>query len=185
MLANSLSPQHRRICEEYVRDYNAGRVAEACGVSVNAVYAVRKKKEAAEYIAWLENNRSARTAITADRVLQELARIAFADPRRLVQVDDEGRVSITPTSQLSDDDAACISSIDTTMAGPRIKIHDKMAALDKIGKHLGMFAERVDQRMTVAAMPAVVVDGHEVDFDVGSDPDGSPSIKKDGGNECD
>lgn len=186
MLAQTLKPIWRRIAEEYIRDYNAKRVAGCVGMSPGAVGNVVKRPEVQEYIEWLEATRSVRTAITADRVLLELARIGFADPRKLVQVDAEGNVRITPTDELSEDDAACIASIATTGTGVRVKIHDKLSALEKLGKHLGMFTDVVDQRLSVQAMPSVMVDGEALEFDIGAEPDGAPKlVEKDDSNGCD
>jgi len=86
--------------------------------------------------------RAARLGITPERVLQEYARIAFADLRRVADWGPDGLVLKTPEA-LSDADAAAISEI--TPAGPgsrqyRVKLYDKKAALDAIARHLGMFA---------------------------------------------
>lgn len=186
MLAQTLKPIWRRIAEEYIRDYNAKRVAGCVGMSPGAVSQAVKRPEVQEYIEWLEANRSVRTAVTADRVLLELARIGLVDPRKLVQVDADGQVRITPTDQLSEDDAACIEEIATTGTGVRVKIHNKLNALEKLGKHLGMFTDVVDQRLSVQAMPAVVVDGVEIDFDIGAEPDSAPKlVEKDDSHGCD
>jgi len=73
-------------------------------------------------------------------VLQEYARIAFADLRRVVDWGPDGLVLKTPEA-LSDADAAAISEI-TAGAGSRnyrVRLYDKKAALDAIARHLGMF----------------------------------------------
>jgi hypothetical protein len=75
-------------------------------------------------------------------VLQEYARIAFADLRRVVAWGPDGLVLKTPEA-LTDADAAAISEIVTAGAGTRqyrVKLYDKKAALDAIARHLGMFA---------------------------------------------
>ena len=83
--------------------------------------------------------RAARLGITADRVLIEYARIAFADLRHIVDW-GPGGVVIKPPDEISDGDAAAISEIAPGAAGTyRIKFYDKKAALDAIARHLGMF----------------------------------------------
>lgn len=86
--------------------------------------------------------RAARLGITPERVLQEYARIAFADLRRFADWGPDGLVLKTP-EVLTQADAAAIADI--TTAGPgnrhyRVKLYDKKAALDAIARHLGMFA---------------------------------------------
>ena len=85
--------------------------------------------------------RAARLGVTPERVLQEYARIAFADLRRFADWGPDGLVLKTPGA-LSDADAAAISEITTAGAGSgnyRVKLYDKKAALDAIARHLGMF----------------------------------------------
>jgi hypothetical protein len=85
--------------------------------------------------------RAARLGITAERVLREYARIAFADLRRVADWGPDGLVLKTPEA-LTDADAAAISEITTAGAGSRqyrVKLYDKKAALDAIARHLGMF----------------------------------------------
>jgi hypothetical protein len=85
--------------------------------------------------------RCERTGITADRVLTELARIAFADIGRVVDWGPEG-IKLKPKSELSADDIAAIAAVALSPgkgARPRLKLHDKQRALDAIGRHLGLF----------------------------------------------
>ncbi len=85
--------------------------------------------------------RAARLGVTPERVLQEYARIAFADLRRFADWGPEGLVLKT-TGALTDADTAAISEITTAGAGSgnyRVKLYDKKAALDAIARHLGMF----------------------------------------------
>jgi hypothetical protein len=84
--------------------------------------------------------RAARLGITPERVLQEYARIAFADLRRFVDWGPDGLVPKNPET-LSEEDATAISEIVSGGAGGkyRIKLYDKKSALDAIARHLGMF----------------------------------------------
>jgi len=83
---------------------------------------------------------AARLGITADRVLLEYARIAFADLRHIVEWSD-GALVIKSLDEISDADAAAISEIvpGTDPGRSRVKLYDKKAALDAIARHLGMF----------------------------------------------
>lgn len=115
--------------------------------------------------------RAERTKITQDQVLSELAKIGFADIRKAIKwysqaniaaIDDdadaealvsEGAVRVQVANQVelvSSDDiddatAAAIAEIGQSATGAlKVKLHDKRAALVDIGKHLGMFRERVE-----------------------------------------
>lgn len=84
--------------------------------------------------------RAARIGVTVDKVLQEYARIAFADLRHILSWDETG---LRVKEHLSRRDAAPIAEIGTAASGNgpvRIKLYDKKAALDAIARYLGMFA---------------------------------------------
>ncbi len=82
--------------------------------------------------------------ITPERVLQELAAIAFAKATDFLSV-SEGELEIRSTGELSRVNRAAIASIERTSGGLRLKLYDKMKALELIGKCLGMFDDRTAQ----------------------------------------
>jgi phage terminase small subunit len=106
--------------------------------------------------------RAARLGVTPERVLQEYARIAFADLRRVADWGPDGLVVKTPEA-LSDADAAAISEIaaGAGSGGQRVKLYDKKAALDAIARHLGMFA-RPSRRPEDDAPTDLAEDAREV-----------------------
>jgi Terminase small subunit len=99
------------------------------------------------------------------RLIRELERLAFADPRDLVQwrrqpiLDDEGYetgqfqdvMTVTPSDRLTADQAASIRSVTTKSGALKFDIHDKVAALEKLAKVLGIYqdAAPVSQSLTV------------------------------------
>ena len=96
--------------------------------------------------------RAARLGITAERVLQEYAHIAFADLRHIVEWGPDG-FRIKSPDEMSGGDSAAISEIvpGTDPGHSRVKLYDKKAALDAIARHLGMFP--LPPRRHEAAMP--------------------------------
>jgi phage terminase small subunit len=84
--------------------------------------------------------RAAGLGITADRVLIEYARIAFADLRLITAWGPEG-LTLKPSEELGEAEAAAICEI-VPGARPRtwrVKVYDKKAALDALARHLGLF----------------------------------------------
>jgi len=73
--------------------------------------------------------------INAERVLRELARIAFFDVRRLFRANG----SLTPLSELSEDDAAAISGVDVRKGVLKLRFANKLQALDLLGRWLKMW----------------------------------------------
>jgi len=95
-----------------------------------------------EYIEALRLKQSERTEITADKVIQELAAIAFSDRTRLAKIDNRGYVRLTPTDELSSDEKKTISGIKEGKFGTEVSTYDKVRALELLGKHLGIFEKR-------------------------------------------
>jgi phage terminase small subunit len=84
--------------------------------------------------------RAARLGITPERVLQEYARIAFADLGHFIEWGPEGFV-IKASKEIDPNDLAAVSEFvpGSDPEHSRVKLYDKKAALDAIARHLGMF----------------------------------------------
>ena len=95
--------------------------------------------------------------MTADRVVLELARVAFGDPRRVISW-GPGGVRLRPSAELADEEAAIVAEVGetTTKEGGslRLKTVDKLSALRLLAQHLGMLGES-NVAVTVATAPAV------------------------------
>lgn len=100
-----------------------------------------------EAIAKAMAERSKRTGISQDRVIQELARIAFVNPQNVINPKDA-----SVKADATEDDLACIQSVKVkTMDGAKgksvereVRLNDKMKALELLGKHLGMFKDKLE-----------------------------------------
>jgi len=148
---SKLTPKQAAFVREYLIDLNATQAAIRAGYSAKTAYRTGAdnltKPQIADAIQQGVNKRAQRTEITADRVVQELARIAFGDPRRLF--DANGNVK--PVTELDDDAAAMLGGLEVVTKLPpgedcepeyihKFKMWDKGAALDKLMKHLGAYA---------------------------------------------
>lgn len=85
----SLTPKRQRFVEEYLVDLNATQAAIRAGYSPISAHAeggrLLNDVKVAEALKAAMDARSARTEITADRVLRELAKLGFADIRKAVK----------------------------------------------------------------------------------------------------
>ncbi len=172
----ALNNKQRRFVDEYLIDLNATQAAIRAGYSAKTAGQIGdenlKKPEIKQAVADRMKDRETRTEITQDMVLRELAKIGFADIRKAVKWGadlpvvnpDTGEVLIAngvilvSSEQLDDDTAAAVSEISQTAQGVKIKMHDKKAALVDIGKHLGMFVDRVDATVSTRQLPASIDD---------------------------
>lgn len=155
MADRALTPKQERFVAEYLIDLNATGAARRAGYSEKTANEQGSRLLAnASVAAAIEAARAKQAAkleITAERVLRELARIGFSDPRKLYR--DDG--SLKPITELDDDTAATIAQVEVLeeFAGrgdereqigwtKKLKHWDKVAALDKLGKHLKLFTEK-------------------------------------------
>lgn len=152
-----LTDKQKRFCEEYLIDLNATQAAIRAGYK-NADIGRRlvTKSHVSEYIEKLLKERSKRTEITADRVLAELAAIAFSDRTDIAKIEDGGIVTFTPTDQLDKDAKKTISGIENGKYGTKVTTYDKVKALELIGKHLGMFTSGADNSAALDKLDEVL-----------------------------
>ncbi|MBP3272596.1 MAG: terminase small subunit [Ruminococcus sp.] len=155
-----LTEKQKRFCEEYLIDLNATQAAIRAGYKEKTAYAqgqrLLKKVEAQEYLQELMNERSKRTEITADRVLRELAAIAFSDRTELAQVGERGEVNLTPTEKLPDEVKKIIAGIEEGKYGTKVTTYDKVKALELLGKHLGLFTAGADNSAALDKLDEVL-----------------------------
>lgn len=88
-------------------------------------------------------DRQKRTEITQDRVLQELAAIAFAKTTDYAEIKNEC-VRIKDTGDLDEQQVRAIAGIKKGKFGVEIKLNDKEKALELLGRHFGMFKDKVE-----------------------------------------
>jgi phage terminase small subunit len=144
-----LTAKQRRFVDEYLIDLNAAQAAVRAGYSPKtaeqAGYQLLQKTSVATAVQRAVAERSERTRITADRVLAELAHVAFSDMRRFAAW-GAGGVKLNESVALDDDVARCVSEVAQTVTAHggsiRFKLHDKVAALKLVAEHLGMFGEK-------------------------------------------
>ncbi len=157
-----LTEKQKKFCEEYMIDLNATQAAIRAGYSPESAGSIGneilKKPEIRARIEKAIAERSKRTGVTADRVIRELAKIAFADATDVID---------TRTGDVregaSREDTACISSV-RVKAGElfterEIKLCDKNKALELLGKHLGMFSDNV--KLSAEAKVTIIDDTGE------------------------
>ena len=138
----SLTRKQQRFVQEYLIDLNATRAAVRAGYSAKTADDIGpenlRKKPIAAAIEKAFAARAEKAGITAERVLEEAARIAFADIRKAVEWDGE-TVKATPSERLSPEVAACVAEVAATREGTRLKFHAKDRQIENLMRHLGLF----------------------------------------------
>ena len=149
-----MTKKQKRFVEEYLIDLNATQAAIRAGYSVKTANEqssqLLAKLSIQQAVSEAMAERSKRTGVNQDRVVVELARIAFAKMTDIV--DAQGKIK----SDAAEDDLACIESVkykksksDTGSSIEReVKISPKLKALELLGKHLGMWNDKLEVNIT-------------------------------------
>lgn len=148
--AEGLADKERVFVEEYLVDLNCRQAAIRCGYQPDsASNSARKMLDKPNVAAAIDKALAERPGVTRARIVDELAKIAFANAGTFFKWGPDG-VLIVDSDSLEDGDRAVISEVTETRSESdsrttvttKIKLHDKLAALEKLGKTMGMYVDR-------------------------------------------
>lgn len=167
----ALTDKQKRFCEEYLIDLNATQAAIRAGYSPKTAEQTASRLlrnvKLQEYIAERQKELSRSTQITQERVIKELALIAFsnnADYAHVVEkkmqveaggalvdvLDKDGKpvmyrtVEPVLTEELTEEQKRALAVIKKGRDGLEVKSCDKVKALELLGKHLGIFTDKIE-----------------------------------------
>lgn len=139
-----MNERQRLFAKEYLVDLNGKAAAIRAGykpkTAGNVACSLLQRPEIAALVEAGKARRAEQKRITADRVIEELGRMAFADIRNFIDWGPEG-VKLRDKSVLDRDDAGAIADVEakgTNGKIGRLKLYDKLAALNALARHLGM-----------------------------------------------
>jgi phage terminase small subunit len=148
-----LNPRQQRFVAEYLIDLNATQAAIRAGYSKKTAHAIGAenltKPEIQAAVTAGRESLAERTDTTAERVIEEYKRIAFANMRDFAHWSGQDAGFIDSES-LTDEQHACISEVqaeeiqmgaEVVKRKIKVKLHDKLKALDSLSRHLGLFAK--------------------------------------------
>lgn len=147
----ALNAKQKLFCEQYLIDLNATQAAVRAGYSENTAGAIGhenlKKPEIAAYISELQVQLAQNAKVTPEMVISELKKIGFSNIQDFIE---EGN-TIKDLSSIPREIAASVKSIKKvqtdwgsgddagTKTSVSFEVYDKLSALEKIGRHLGIF----------------------------------------------
>ena len=148
-MALALTQKQKAFVDEYLIDLNATRAYKAAykacksdKAAASSSSKLLRNPKIVEYLSKRQSELQQRTNVTQDRVIQELASIAFSDIVDFVKVEIVNgypSVMIAPTKDIPARKRAAIAGIKQGANGVEVKLHNKLEALDKLGRHLGLF----------------------------------------------
>jgi len=164
-MGDKLSSKQERFRDEYLLDFNitqaylrAGYKAKnenSAGAAGKRLFETPKMQKAIQEKMKL---RQEKFDITEDKVIQEIACIAFSNISDYLKVEDisigksedgekdlyEQIVKIYTTDGMDRKKTAAIAGIKQTKHGIELKLHDKVTALTLLCKHFGILTDKLD-----------------------------------------
>jgi phage terminase small subunit len=157
-----LTDRQKFFCLEYLKDLNGTQAAIRAGYSAKTANEQSARLLAnvsiQEFTKGLMEERANRCEVDADKVLKELSKIAFSDLRKFYGPDGQ----LLPIGQIDDESAGAISSLKSYEeklqatdddgeqivqgTNKEIRMHDKLKALEMLGKHFGVFEKDNGQK---------------------------------------
>lgn len=156
-----LTAKQERFCEEYIIDLNATKAAIRAGYSEKTAYSIGQenltKPEIIERLSELRADISENNGKLIQRVIDELVKVGFSNIQDYI---GQGN-TIVDMSEIDENKARAVSSIKKSLTefgtpdNPGIKtvvefkLWDKISALEKLGRHLGIFEADNKQKSSV------------------------------------
>lgn len=144
-----LTPKQNAFVQEYLVDLNATQAAIRAGYKSKTA-----RQIAAQNLSKLNiqtaieegmKEREKRTEVTQDMVIQQLAKIAFLDIKDVVTWAEGQGIKIRDSDEV---DGTVLTEVSETLSEggwtKKVKMSDRMRAIEMLGRHLGMFKDRVE-----------------------------------------
>ena len=163
--------RQRRFVEEYLIDCNATQAALRAGFSARSAQSqgsrLLRRPSVRAAVEKAMAARAERMKVSADRVLEELACIAFSDIREVAIWGPEGLVP-RASKNLSEGAVRAGAEVAETGSGTsrrlRVKLHDKRAALEALARHLGLYLDATTaNKFNADTLPPLQILLHQID----------------------
>lgn len=171
---DELTPKIKRFCEEYLKDLNGTQAAIRAGYSAKTANEQASRLLAnvnvQSYLSELKKSLSDKNEGLAQQVIDELRKMAFCNIQDYIAEGNE----IKDLTKITREKAAAVESIKktttefgggedsaTTKTSIQFKLYDKLSALEKIGRHLGIF--ELDNQQKAPVINVNITDDDEPD----------------------
>jgi len=151
-VAPFLTPRQERFVEHYLVLAKGAEAARRAGYSARSAHSIADRllntPRVAAAISSAQAERAARLRVDASRVLEECARLSYADARNVLVSGPQG-LALKPPEEMRPEDSAAIAEV-SLRSGKRgtrlkVKLFDKLGALTLLAKHLGLLAPKQQQ----------------------------------------
>jgi phage terminase small subunit len=164
--------RHETFAHEYVIDSNATQAAIKAKFSKKGAYQrgyeLLRKSDVWARVAYLRDERLAKSRRSAAEIIKELENIGFSNVSDVLEWNESGACFIKNSDELPREVSAAIESIqveektigkesdESMILKTKVKLHPKLPALLKLGMEHGLFKEKVEHSGSVAHTIEVV-----------------------------
>lgn len=143
-MAKILTDKHKRFADEYLIDLNGAQAAIRSGYSQKTARSIAAelltKPDVQRYLAEKQEKLQRKTDVTQERVVNELAKIAFADITDYLEYHGRLGIPVVDVKDSSDVDGSPIQEVSLSKDGTfKFRLYSKLDALDKLFRHLGLY----------------------------------------------
>lgn len=152
-LLEDLTANERTFAEEFMLDLNPVKAAKRMGLGAPSSHAKAageylNRQRVKKYIAHLKAATQVGKEHLADRVIAELTKIAFQNIGDIIKVDDQGQARLKTIEEIIEDGADLaavdVSTFADTSTVTKVKPHDKLKALEMLGRHCSLFTDNLN-----------------------------------------
>jgi phage terminase small subunit len=144
---DKLSAKRKRFVDEYCIDFNGTQAAIRAGYSSKTANEQAARLLAIVSVKKAVEERKSKIAesskLKASDVIDELRKIAFSDITQVMSF-SASKAKVKSSRKLSEDARKIVASVSQTQSGLTIKMHDKVKALELLGRYLNIFTDRVE-----------------------------------------
>ena len=151
---DEFTPMQVAFIESYMICRSARQAALEAGYSDdgNAGWRNLQNEKVVAEINRRKEQQRRRNELLEDEVLQEMAKIAFVDLTDVVDFSGT-MLDVKDLSEIPEHARAAIKKVTCTpgLHGTKVvvEMHDKVSALEKLGKYLSMWVDKIEQRTTM------------------------------------
>jgi len=151
-LTNSkLNAKQERFCIEYLVDFNGKQAAIRSGYSKSSARQIAdqnlSKLDIRKHIGDLTEQAFKDTQMLVNENLTRILKIAAADIGNYMKWDKHGNITVFPSSEVDTEMISEVTKTETKDGSTfKFKLHDKLKGIELLGKYLGMYAERTEEK---------------------------------------
>jgi phage terminase small subunit len=154
----ALTPEHERFVDEYMIGLNATAAYQRAypGSSYSSAqragWRLLRNVEVKAAVKAAQKELRKRNNCEADRVIQELMRLAFSDIEDVMDLSDPANPRLRNRDEIPPESRGAIQEISRTQFGVKVKLASKLDAIDKLMRMLGLYRDLPPLQVLLAAL---------------------------------